>query len=73
MGVRVVDERGNTVTMAGRVFDNMSGRAAEQVMTSLERLLRLRQEHADGALRRNALVAILEQSSGRVDSYQRMR
>jgi D-alanyl-D-alanine dipeptidase len=74
IGVRVADDLGNTVTMGGRIFDNMSPRAAEQVMMSLDRLTRLRREHAEGALRRNDLVAILEQSaSGYADSYGRMR
>jgi hypothetical protein len=60
MGVRVMDEHGQTVRAAGRLFDNMSLSGAEQIIASLENLDRQRQEQRLGAERRNDLYAILE-------------
>lgn len=63
-GTRVAEDRsGKTVSIAGRLLDNMSTAAAEDALRSLERLAKLKQEHAAGALRRNDLVAILDKST----------
>jgi hypothetical protein len=60
-GVRVADEaNGETVSMGGRLFDNMTYVAAEEARASLQRLAKAKDEHATGELKRNDLLAILD-------------
>lgn len=60
-GLRVADDRTReTVSVAGRLLDNMTAAGAQDALRSLEHLSRLRDDHAEGAERRNDLLAILE-------------
>lgn len=59
-GLRVVDVRtGETVTHAGRVLDNLSAGAAEEILALIERQAAQREERINHAVERNDLVAIL--------------
>lgn len=61
-GQRVVDAAdGTTVILSGRVLDNMSARAAEEVLALLRSRDDQRRSRMEGALRRNDLVAILDE------------
>jgi hypothetical protein len=63
-GLRVADERtGKTMSVAGRLLDNMTAAGAEDALRSLEHLSKLRHDHAEGAERRNDLIAILDEKN----------
>jgi hypothetical protein len=60
-GVRVADEAtGETVSIGGRLLDNMTSVAAEEARNALARLARAKDEHRAGEIRRNDLLAILD-------------
>ena len=63
-GLRVVDQTtGETAHAADRELDNMTQAAAKQAIVLLDHLSELRRGHHDSAVKRNDLVALLEENS----------